>query len=294
MSQYQTYAAATPLVADIIAFYKSSSGLMRTTTLTDFIALVESQIAASFTDVAVMPNTVPTSGQIPVGTGAAYIPRTISGDVTVNGTGVATVGVAAITYAKIQDVSAISKLLGRGSAAGAGDVEEITLGTGLTMVGTTINATAGAGNMQQGSDASEADHVFVSAGADKTHIETPVIVDPTTGAVDGARVTVVQEGGNAAITNEMTSRVMTNQGTAALAEYTLPTAVAGLTYTFIVQDVDGIKVIAAAADTIRLAASVSAAAGFASCTVIGNTLTLVAINATEWVATSVNGTWTVT
>ena len=31
----------------------------------------------------------------------------------------------AVTYAKIQNVSAASKLLGRGSASGAGDVEEI-------------------------------------------------------------------------------------------------------------------------------------------------------------------------
>lgn len=46
-----------------------------------------------------------------------------------------------ITYAKMQNISAISKLLGRGSAAGAGDPEEITLGTNLTMTGTTLDAT---------------------------------------------------------------------------------------------------------------------------------------------------------
>lgn len=52
----------------------------------------------------------------------------------------ASVADGSITYAKIQDVSAASRLLGRGSAAGAGDVQEISLGTGLTMTGTSLAA----------------------------------------------------------------------------------------------------------------------------------------------------------
>lgn len=49
---------------------------------------------------------------------------------------------ANVTYAKIQDVSAASKLLGRGDS-GAGDVQEITLDASLTMTGTTLAASGG-------------------------------------------------------------------------------------------------------------------------------------------------------
>ena len=43
----------------------------------------------------------------------------------------------AVTYAKIQNVTA-SRLLGRGSAAGAGDTQELTAGDGLTIASTVL------------------------------------------------------------------------------------------------------------------------------------------------------------
>tara|TARA_R110002126_G_scaffold596_4_gene3701 strand:- start:2571 stop:3902 length:1332 start_codon:yes stop_codon:yes gene_type:complete len=86
----------------------------------------------------------------------------------------------------------------------------------------------------------------------------------------------------------------TNEGATAEVPFNLPTAVAGLRYCFIIQDADGIQVNAAAGDTIRIAGSVSATAGLVEATTIGNVVELVAINATEWVAKSVIGTWTVT
>lgn len=70
---------------------------------------------------------------------------TLTGDVTGTGSGsfAATIANDAVTYAKIQNVSAADRLLGRGNGGGSGDVQEITLGTNLSLTGTTLNAASG-------------------------------------------------------------------------------------------------------------------------------------------------------
>jgi len=61
------------------------------------------------------------------------------GDITVSSSGsVWTIDNGVVTYAKLQDVSASSRLLGR-ATAGAGDAEEITIGSGLSLSGTTLS-----------------------------------------------------------------------------------------------------------------------------------------------------------
>jgi hypothetical protein len=76
--------------------------------------------------------------------------------------------------------------------------------------------------------------------------------------------------------------------------FNLPAAAAGYCFEWIVQDADGVKIVAGAGDTVRVANAVSAAAGYVcDAATIGNALKMCAINATEWVASYVVGTWTV-
>lgn len=117
---------------------------------------------------------------------------TVAWDLTVGGQAKANVPDDSITYAKIQNVSGASLLLGRGAGGGAGDTQEITLGTNLSMSGTTLNASGG------------------GAGASWTEVEIDFGTKPifgntftvTDGSVSGTSKIIAVPSGNVA-----TSRV---------------------------------------------------------------------------------------
>jgi hypothetical protein len=69
------------------------------------------------------------------------------GDITVSSSGsVWTIDNDVVTYAKMQNVSATDRLLGR-DTAGAGDVEELTVGGGIEFTGTGIQTSAFTGDV---------------------------------------------------------------------------------------------------------------------------------------------------
>jgi hypothetical protein len=105
----------------------------------------------------------------------------------------------------------------------------------------------------------------------------------------GCKVTAVTTTASPAATDAGT--VYTNEGDADGATITLPTAAAGLNLIAYVQTAQTLTITASSGDTIRIASSVTAAAGSITSNVVGSSVTLVAINATEWVATSSIGSW---
>lgn len=116
------------------------------------------------------------------------------------------------------------------------------------------------------------------------------------GAIEAAREVEANTAGSGSpnlLLGTESRKLLTNEGATAENYHTLPSAVAGLEFVFYVQDTDGIRVVANAGDTIRIGATVSAAAGFVRNATVGSVLHLVAINATEWVPIATTGTWTV-
>jgi hypothetical protein len=116
----------------------------------------------------------------------------------------------------------------------------------------------------------------------------------THGYITGDQVLVSPQASTpVAVAAADSNKYFTNEGATAQIVFNLPTAAAGLRYTFICQDVDGLRVNANTADTIRAASTVSASAGYIETFDVGTRFELTAINATEWFVTAIVGAVTV-
>jgi hypothetical protein len=107
-----------------------------------------------------LPTTAGTTGQALTSGGGVAAPMTWTtlaasattdttnaSNITTGTLSAGVIGAGTITYAKLANTSIPSVLLGRGSAAGAGAPQEITLGTGLSMSGTVLSSTTTGGDI---------------------------------------------------------------------------------------------------------------------------------------------------
>lgn len=91
--------------------------------------------------------TAPTNGQVLIGNGAGYVLANITGSSGVsvtNGAGTIALALSGNATASGLQVSASPRILGR-SSAGAGGIEEISIGTGLSLAAGVLSYTGGGG-----------------------------------------------------------------------------------------------------------------------------------------------------
>lgn len=113
------------------------------------------------------------------------------------------------------------------------------------------------------------------------------------GTITAAGITVTPKRANYSVLAGDNSTFFTNGGAQGEVDFTLPTAVAGRSYSFYVDAAQTIKIIAGSSTTIQVAGSTSAPAGNITNDTPGGCITLVAISTTKWVASSHEGTWTI-
>jgi hypothetical protein len=135
-----------------------------------------------------------------------------------------------------------------------------------------------------------------------------ICVDSTTGAANWQQIgdfsgdyTVIQINANPiasgyAAALGQSGTIFTNEGSAAKQQVDLPGAVAGSTFTFMIQSANGIRVVPNSGDFIRIGGSQTtsgALGGYIESTTVGSVITIVAINSSQWFTMNEVGNWLV-
>ena len=98
-------------------------------------------------------------------TGDVTTAGTLAATIAANAITTATISNSAVTYAKVQHLSANSVLLGSGASGSGAPPTEIALGTGLSMSGTTLSATGSGGTVTHSAGALTANALVVGNGS---------------------------------------------------------------------------------------------------------------------------------
>lgn len=120
--------------------------------------------------------------------------------------------------------------------------------------------------------------------------------DPITGdgtaALGGFLKTVTDDNNGKTLDVAESGTVQTNAGAGGSAAWTLPEAVAGLTYTFVVGAAQELRITPDAGDAINNGGTAAANGEYIYSATVGHSVTLTAVTTSSWVVTAITGTWT--
>ena len=112
-----------------------------------------------------------------------------------------------------------------------------------------------------------------------------------TGALGGFLKTVTNDSDGKTLNVNESGTVQTNAGAGGAAAFTLPTAAAGLEYTFVVMAAQELRVTPGAGDVINYSCTAMDATEYYYADAVGETLHIIAVDATNWIVISSTGTW---
>ncbi len=182
--------------------------------------------------------------------------------------------------------------IGTGTSTGA-----ISIGSGATAQTVAIANGAGAKTTTLGST-NTTSTTTINAGSGKINLVGELstgdaITGDGTAALTGFLRTVVNDAdGEATLLVSESGSVQTNAGAGGAAAWVLPAAAPGLEFTFVVMAAQELRVTPAAGDAINIAGSQGDAAEYWTANAVGESLTLIAVDDTNWVAKCYTGTWT--
>jgi len=90
-----------------------------------------------------------------------------------------------------------------------------------------------------------------------------------------------------------TQQIFSNVGAVSEVGFTLPSAASGIELSFVVENINGLKVFAQSNNKIYAGTVVGISGGYINSSGIGSTLTLLAVNTVDWFTMSQEGTWSI-